>query len=306
MMRLVALPLAALLSSVVAAQQDFSKVEVKVVPAGGVVSMLEGSGGNVGVSVGPDGVLMIDTQYPGMRDKLLAAIATLQQPGTPRFVVNTHWHYDHTGGNGGVARLPDGGLGAVIIAHDAARERQVKGRDGQPPPAGHEALPVITYPDRITLHVNGEDVSVVHFAHAHTDGDSVLRFPVSKVAHLGDLFFHDRFPFVDLDSGGDVIGLQRAITQLVEEIPADWRIIPGHGPLATHEDLKTYLRMLDGSIEAIRSHQALGRTREEVIAAGVPDEWKSWSWPFISTEDWLGTVYDSLKAAPDGPAPAGR
>lgn len=301
MMRLVAVPLAVLMSSAAIAQQDFSKVEVKVVPAGGVVSMLEGAGGNVGVSAGPDGVLMVDTQFPELHDKLMAAIAQLQQPGTPRFVLNTHWHYDHTGGNGEVGRAPDGGLGAVILAQDAVRERQMKGRNGQPPPAEHAALPVITYPDRITLHVNGEDVSVVHFPHAHTDGDSVLRFPVSKVAHLGDLFFHQRFPFVDLESGGDVVGLQRAVTRLAQEIPADWKIIPGHGPLATSEDLKTYVRMLDETIAAVRTALAAGKSRDEIVAAGVPEAWKDWGWQFVPAERWLETVHDSLKASPDGP-----
>jgi glyoxylase-like metal-dependent hydrolase (beta-lactamase superfamily II) len=247
---------------------------------------------------------MIDTQFPEMRDKLVAAIAELQKPGLPRFVVNTHWHFDHTGGNAGLARLPDGGLGAVIIAQDAVRQRMQDGTDRQPAAAG-EALPVITFADDVTLHLNGEDIRVLHLAHGHTDGDSVLLFPVSKVAHLGDLFFNKRFPFVDLSSGGDVLGLQRDIAQLVPQIPADWKVIPGHGPLASLDDLKLYQRMLDETIRQVKDAMAKGQTREQILAAGVPAEWQGWAWQFISAERWLGTVYDSLKAAPDGP-PAGR
>src|SRR5258705_7154758 len=163
-MRNVLVSLALVLSGAAAAQQDFSKVTVNTVHAGGVVSMLEGAGGNVGVSVGPDGVLMIDTQFPGMRDKLVAAIAELQKPGTPRFVVNTHWHMDHTGGNAGLARLPDGGLGAVVIAQDAVRQRMQDGNERQAAAAG-EALPVITFADGVTLHLNGEGIPVLHLPH---------------------------------------------------------------------------------------------------------------------------------------------
>jgi len=301
MRSLLAVPLVLLAVGAAAAQQDFSKVAVNVVHAGGTVSMLEGAGGNVGVSVGPDGVLMIDTQFPAMRERLVAAIAGLQQPGTPRFVVDTHWHADHTGGNGGLARLPDGGLGAVVIAQDAVRERLAQGND-RSPAAEHAALPVITFPDSLTLHLNGEDIRVQHFAHAHTDGDSVLLFPVSKVAHLGDLFFNKRFPFVDLSSGGDVVGLQGAIAELAKSLPADWQLIPGHGPLATRDDLETYLHMLDDSLQAVRAGMKDGKTKEQVIAAGVPAAWKDWGWEFVSADRWLGTVYDSLTAAPDGPA----
>jgi cyclase len=298
------LPFVLALLGAAAAQQDFSKVTVKVVPAGGAVSMLEGAGGNVGVSVGADGVLMIDTQFPEMRERLLAAIEGLQKPGTPRFVVDTHFHPDHTGGNAGLARQPDGALGAVVIAQDEVRRRLAAGREGDPP-AEHAALPVITFPDSLTLHLNGDEIRVLHLAHAHTDGDSVLLFPTSKVAHLGDLFFNQRFPFVDRSSGGDVVGLQRAIEQLAREIPPDWKIIPGHGPLATHDDLATYQRMLEDSIRVVRAGIAAGKSRDEIIAAGVPDEWEAWAWSFIPADRWLASVHDSLQAAPDGP-PAGR
>jgi len=287
-----------------AAQQDFTQVKVTVTPVGGAVSMLEGAGGNVGVSVGPDGVLMIDTQFPELRDRLLAAIAGLEKPGTPRLVVNTHCHGDHTGGNAGLGQTPDGLPGAVILAQDAVRDRLVKGSEHQPA-AEPAALPIITFKDSVTLHMNGDDITMQHFAHGHTDGDSVLLFPHSKAAHLGDLFFNQRFPFVDLASGGDVVGLQHDIEQLLKQIPDDWKIIPGHGPLGTHKDLETYKRMLDESIKTVKDGLAKGLAKDKIAAAGLSDEWKSWSWQFVATDRWLGTVYDSLKANPDGPA-AGR
>jgi cyclase len=303
-MRHALLAASVLLAGAASAQQDFSKVAVNVTPVGGAVSMLEGQGGNVGVSVGPDGVLMIDTEFPGLRDKLLAAIAGLEKPGTPRIVVNTHWHGDHTGGNAGIARLPDGGFGAVILAQDNVRDRLLKGTATQPA-APAAALPIITFKDGITLHMNGDDIRVQHFEHGHTDGDCVLLFPASKAAHLGDLFFNARFPFVDLASGGDVVGLQRSIEALLKQLPDDWKIIPGHGPLATHKDLEAYDRMLTESLKAVRERIAKGLDKDKVVAAGLPDEWKSWNWEFVNTDRWLGTVYDSLKAAPDGP-PAAR
>src|SRR5262249_50762876 len=148
-------------------------------------------------------------------------------------VVNTHWHGDHTGGNAALGKTADGMPGAVILAQDSVRDRLVKGNERQPA-AAPAALPIITFKDGVTLHMNGDDISVQHYAHGHTDGDAVLLFPTSKAAHLGDLFFNGRFPFVDLASGGDVVGLQRAIDDLLKKIPDDWKIIPGHGSLGTH------------------------------------------------------------------------
>lgn len=303
-MRTVLVAVVVLSLGVAAAQRDFSNSKVTVTPAGGAVSMLEGEGGNVGVSVGPDGVLMIDTQFEGMREKLLAAIAGLQKPGTPRLVVNTHWHGDHTGGNAGLGQTAEGTPGAVIIAQDNVRERLAKASD-RGPPAPPAALPVITFKDGVTLHMNGDDVTVQHFAHCHTDGDSALLFPKSKVAHLGDLFFNGRFPFVDLSSGGDVVGLQRAIDELLQKIPEDWKIIPGHGALASHKDLENYARMLAESVNLVKDGMAAGKTKEAIVAAGPTEEWKSWGWNFVNADRWLGTIFDSLKASPDGPASAG-
>ena len=287
-----------------AAQQDFSKVEVKVTPVGGAVSMLTGSGGNIGVSVGENGVLLVDDEFAPLKERILAAVATLHEPSAPRFVLNTHFHGDHTGGNAGMAAASGPAPGAIIVAQENVRRRMVHGGGGQPP-AEPAALPVVTYGEGIDIHFNGELIRLLHVAHAHTDGDTVVIFTGSNVAHLGDLFFNGMFPFVDLSSGGDVVGMARGVEQMLAQLPAGGKLIPGHGPLATIEDLRKYHRMLTETTQIVRERMAAGKTKDEVVAAGLPDEWKSWSWQFVSTDRWLGTVFDSLKAAPDGP-PAGH
>jgi cyclase len=277
-----------------AAQQDFSKVEIVTRPVAGVVSELEGSGGNIGVSAGPDGVLIVDAQFEPLAPKILAALDALDGagPGSPRFVLNTHWHGDHVGGNAALGR--DG----TIVAHDAVRVRMLAGADRSGrsvPPAAPAALPVVTYADAITLHFNGEEIRVRHLPPGHTDGDSMVWFTKSHVVHLGDQFFAGRFPFVDVGSGGSVSGLERSIAALLEELPADIRLIPGHGPLSTLDDLRTYHRMLETSIRTVQEQLSKGADAKAIVAAGLPAEWDGWSWSFISRDTWLEIVATSLQ-----------
>ncbi len=272
------------------AQDDFSKVEIKTIPVSGNIHMLEGSGGNIGVSAGPDGILMIDDQYAPLSEKIKAALAKLGSE-KPRFILNTHWHLDHVGGNETFGR--DGS----IISHDNVRKRlstrqELFGRTVEP--LKKEGLPVVTYNDAVTVHFNGEEIRMVHFPNSHTDGDGVVFFSGSNVVHMGDLMFAGMFPFVDLDHGGDVVGLTKSVERIIAMLKPDVKIIPGHGPLSTLDDLKTFHAMLVETTDHVRKAVAAGKTLDQIKADGVPDKWKPWGTGFIKTDRWLETVHRSL------------
>ena len=276
------------------AQTDYSKVQMKATKVAGNVYMLEGAGGNIGVSVGDDGLLIVDDQFAPLADKIRAALKGLADKKL-RFILNTHWHGDHTGGN--VAFGPE----ATIIAHDNVRKRLATEQKSTvfnttTPPSPKEALPVITFDQQLSVHFNGEDIRAIHFPHGHTDGDSVIFFSASNVVHLGDDFFAGRFPFVDLESGGSVEGLVKNIGELVNKIPADAKLIPGHGPISTLDDLKNYHRMLQQTTEIVRGKIAAGKTLDQIKSEGLPDEWKPWGTGFIKTDRWVETIYKSLTA----------
>jgi cyclase len=289
------LPVVLLLFAIsVSAQTDFSKVEIKATKISGNVYMLEGSGGNIGVSVGPDGILIVDDQFAPLADKIRAALKQLGE-GKLRFILNTHWHGDHTGGN--VAFGPE----APIIAHDNVRKRLATEQKSEffkrtTPASPKEALPVITFDQSLSVYFNGEEIRAIHFPHGHTDGDSVIFFTNSNVVHLGDDFFAGRFPFVDLESGGSVEGLIKNIGELITKIPATAKLIPGHGPISTLDDLKSYHRMLVQTTEIVRQKIAAGKTLAQIKSEGLPDEWKPWGTGFIKTDLWVETIYKSLTA----------
>lgn len=266
-------------------QQDNFRLE----KVGGNVYALFGNGGNIGVSYGNDGLMMIDTQFENIADKIKEQLRTLGSD-TPKFVFNTHWHGDHTGGNIVF------GKDAIIIAHRNVRDRLLnitnfRGQERTPTPK--IGLPMITYGQGLSLHFNGEEVKAVHFPHGHTDGDTVLFFTSSNVVHLGDDFFAGRFPFVDLESGGSVEGLVRNIGELIQMIPADAKLIPGHGPVSTVDDLKDYYAMLVDTTLTVRKEMKAGRTLEQIKAAGLPDKYKEAGSGFINQDTWLETIYKS-------------
>jgi cyclase len=280
--------------SIRAQQPDYSKVQIKATKVAGNVYMLEGAGGNIGVSVGEDGILIVDDQFAPLADKIRAALKGLADKKL-RFILNTHWHGDHTGGN--IAFGPE----APIIAHDNVRKRLSTEQKSEvfkstTPPSPKEALPVITFNQSLSVHFNGEEIRVIHYPQGHTDGDSVIFFTSSNVVHLGDDFFAGRFPFVDLESGGTVEGLIKNIGEIIGKIPEGAKLIPGHGPISTVDDLKSYHRMLTETTDIVRQKIAAGKTLAQIKTEGLPDEWKPWGAGFIKTDLWLETVHKSLTA----------
>ena len=292
-MKLVLLVLLLLVAVPVNAQQpDYSQVQIKATKVAGNVYMLEGAGGNIGVSVGADGILIVDDQFAPLADKIKTSLQSLN-PGRLRFILNTHFHGDHTGGN--VAFGPE----APIIAHDNVRKRLSTDQyssifKSTTKASPKEALPVITFNHSLTVHFNGEEIRAIHFPQGHTDGDSVIFFTTSNVVHLGDDFFAGRFPFVDIDSGGSVEGLTKNIGELIEKIPAGAKLIPGHGPISTIDDLKAYHRMLVETSDIVRKKIAAKKSLDEIKKEGLPAEWNSWGTGFIKTELWIELVHRSL------------
>jgi len=274
------------------ARAQFEDVTIDAAHVRGPIYMLTGRGGNIGVSAGPDGILIVDDQFAPLADKIRAALDKLAKPaGELEFVLNTHWHGDHTGSN------PIFGAEASIIAHDNVRQRLmdppvVPGRRIEP--MDPQGLPVITFDHSISLHFNGETIRVTHLPRGHTDGDSVVFFTGSNVIHLGDHFFAGRFPYVDLDSGGDVAGLVANVGGLIEALPADVKIIPGHGGLSTLDDLRNYHEMLVATVGIVRERIAEGRSLDEIKAAGWASKWQAWGSGFISGDRWFEIVHRSL------------
>ena len=280
-----------------AQQREFSKVEIKVEKLEPGVAVLFGSGGNIGLSYGDDANAIIDDQFAPLTDKILAAIKSVD-PDPVRFVINTHWHGDHTGGNENFGKR-----GAVIVAHDNVRvrmssEQVMRAMNRTVPPSPKDSLPVVTFADGVTLHLNGDTLHVVHVANAHTDGDSLVHWQKGDVLHMGDTFFHgSSFPFIDLGSGGSIDGAIAAANQGLKLAGTNTRVIPGHGPMATRADLEAYRNMLVDIRGKVAAGIAAGQTLEQIQATkpaqryGMPDG-------FIKPDRFIETVYNSLRSPP--------
>ena len=283
------------IAPVAAQAQDFSKVEIKVEQLAPGVAVLFGAGGNIGLSYGDDGNVVIDDQFAPLTERILAAIHTLD-PDPVKFVINTHWHGDHTGGNEHL-----GQAGAVIIAQDNVRARLatdqlLKGKTI--PPSPKAALPVITYSNGVTVHLNGDDLRVIHVANAHTDGDSLIRWTKADVLHMGDTFWHgDSFPFIDLDSGGSIDGMIAAAGEGIELADTNTKIIPGHGTVGTKADLAAFRDMLKDIRDKVAAGIKAGRTLDQ-IKASKPTAKYGMPSGFIKPDEFVETVYNSLKNPP--------
>ncbi len=297
MRRLLLAATAFILAAPAAAQQDLSAVEIKVELIAPGVAVLFGAGGNVGLSYGEDGNIIVDDQFAPLTDKIAAAVATLD-PDPVRFVINTHWHFDHTGGNENFGKR-----GAVILAHDNVRARMstdqfLEALNQKVPASPKGALPVVTFAQGVTLHLNGDTLHVVHVANAHTDGDALVHWKKANVLHMGDTFFHRQsFPFIDLSSGGSIDGLIAAADKALQMSNAQTRIIPGHGPVASRAEFAAYRAML-ADIRAqvaagIRAKRSLAQIQAAKPAAryGMPGG-------FIKPDQFVEAVYTSLTKRP--------
>jgi glyoxylase-like metal-dependent hydrolase (beta-lactamase superfamily II) len=281
-----------------AQQPDFSKVEIKATKVSGNIYMLEGEGGNIAASVGEDGIVIVDDQFAPLADKIQTALKNLKITDKPvRFVINTHYHGDHTGGN-----APFANSGSTLIAQDNVRKRLesggVAGNGGslkmENKPAPKAALPVITFDHDVTVHLNGEDIRALHFPAGHTDGDAVIFFPKNNVVHMGDDFVRYGFPFIDVASGGSVQGMIAAMEKATAELPADVKVIPGHGQVSGLDDVRAYVKMLKETSAAVQkaidSHKTLDQMKQEKIL----EPWAKWSGQFIDSDKFIETLYNSL------------
>jgi glyoxylase-like metal-dependent hydrolase (beta-lactamase superfamily II) len=273
-------------------QQDFSAAEINATHVAGNIYMLEGAGGgNIGLSIGADGALLVDDQFAPLADKVREAIGKLDEHRL-RYVLNTHWHGDHTWGN------EQFGPDATIVAHANVRKRlsgEWKPVGRKPaPPVLKEALPVITFDQSLSIFFNGEEIRMVHLPNGHTDGDSVVIFTRSNVVHMGDQFSNGKFPDVDLGGGGDFEGLARNLEAVIAQIPADAKIIPGHGPLANVTDLKNYHQLLVETIAIVRERMEAGESLKQIKDMGLPDRWKSWEKEPGQVRKWIQAIYQSL------------
>jgi len=267
----------------------FAAVEITAEPLADGVAVLFGAGGNIGVSYGPDGTVLIDDQFAPLTDKIQAAVKDLGA-GPVKYLINTHWHWDHTGGNENL-----GQTGVLIMAQDHVRDRLIKG-SATVPPAAPEALPVITYHDGIKLHLNGDEIHVQHMKHAHTDGDSIVFWKKANVVHMGDLFFNKvTLPFIDLSSGGNARGILAAAEKVLAMVDDNTKIIPGHGPMATRADLIAYRDMMKTVIAAVEQAQGEGKSLQEVQAMKPAARWDVNPDAFIKGDAFVEAVYKSLQ-----------
>jgi cyclase len=286
---------------VLAQDRDFSKVKIKVTRVSGNVYMLEGEGGNIGASVGDDGIVVVDDQYAPLAEKIQAALKDVTDKPV-RFIINTHFHGDHTGGNAYFQKQ------APVIAHDNVRKRLEEGGTGgnlgsismERKPAAKETLPIITFDHDVTVHLNGEDIRALHFPSGHTDGDSIIFFPKSNVVHMGDDFVRYGFPFIDLGSGGSVEGMIAAMQEVIPKLPADVKIIPGHGNISNLDDVREYVKMLEETRAAVEKGVKQGKTLDQLKQEKILDPWKKWNGDFVTTDGFIETLYNDLTGKKDG------
>ncbi|WP_271438735.1 MBL fold metallo-hydrolase [Pontixanthobacter luteolus] len=281
----------AAIAAPVSAQRDWSQVEIKAQEVAPGIAVLFGAGGNIGVSHGEDGTILIDDQYAPLTGKIEQAVAELGA-GPVDFLINTHWHGDHTGGNENL-----GNAGATIFAHDNVRVRLAEGRPGgERPvePAAKAALPVVTYGQGITMHLNGDTVDVIFLGGGHTDGDSVVHWREDNVIHMGDLYFKiPGYPYIDIDSGGNVINAMNSLDQVIRMVDDETKIIPGHGPMSNKAELVAYRAMIGQAVNLVTSLKDAGNSMDETVAADPLADFNRGE-GFIDKDSFVKAIYRSL------------
>jgi glyoxylase-like metal-dependent hydrolase (beta-lactamase superfamily II) len=277
-----------------AQDDDFSEVQIETIKIDDRLYMMTGSGGNLALSIGGDGAFLVDDQFAPLTQKIQAAISKLTERPV-RFVINTHWHGDHTGGNENFGKA-----GSLIVAHENVRKRLsveqfLEAFDHRVPASPEAALPVITFTDAVTFHWNDEEIRVFHLARAHTDGDAVIHFKNSNALHAGDLYFNGMYPFIDVSTNGSIQGVIDAADAILGMSDDRTKIVPGHGPLSNKKELQAYRDMLAGVRDAVSSLIATGKSKSEVLAAKPTEPWDAkWGGGFMKPAEFTDTVYSTL------------
>ena len=262
----------------------FPDVQVDATELAPGLYMLTGAGGNMAALTGEDGILLVDAQFAEMAGKIEARLNELAEGQALQVLVNTHFHGDHVGGNAKLA------ADSRIIAHDNVRKRLQA--DSNFPAKG---LPNLTFTDQLSLHMNGHHIVLTAMQPSHTDGDTIVWFHDAKVVHMGDLMFEGRFPFVDINAGGN-FQAYKAVTRLViERIDDDFQVIPGHGALTNRAGLKRELQMMEATFAKVKQYQVEGLSLDAMLERGLGEEWQAWHWRFITEERWIRTLYQALQ-----------
>ncbi len=295
MIRRLALAALCFAAPALAQAPDFDKVEIRTQALAPGIAVLFGEGGNIGVSAGPDGTILIDDQFAPLTAKIVAAVAAMGAPPV-RFVLDTHFHFDHTGGNENFGKA-----GAVLIAQDNVRRRLVAGGLVRAaavtiPPAPAAALPVATFGDGMTMHLNGDTLSLIHVANAHTDGDTIVKFRKANIIHTGDVYVRYGLPFIDTDGGGSIQGMIAGCDRILALSDAKTRIIPGHGEVATRADVAEFRAMLATIRDRVAAGIRAGKPLAVIKASKPAAQWDKDPKAFITGDAFVATIYANLKA----------
>ncbi|PCJ21082.1 MAG: MBL fold metallo-hydrolase [Candidatus Cloacimonadota bacterium] len=278
-------------SSLLAHESGFENIKIRIENVNKNIWCVFGAGGNIGISVGEDGILMIDDQFAPLAEKIQSALENKFHKKI-KYIINTHWHGDHTGGNEAFSKI------APIIAQQNVKTRlqNIQKRGSRVfPKRPKEAWPTISYQKHLELEFNNEEVVLTHLPNGHTDGDSIVYFSKSKVLHMGDHFFTKRFPFIDIHTGGSVSGYLKNLSFVLKNFSKETKLIPGHGILSSMSDLEKYYQMILNTNKMVQDKKRAKKSLELIIKEGLGDKFKSYAWGFISEKKWIEVLFVDKK-----------